>query len=129
MDVLGYYYLTATAVEREDAARAAGGEFEQLDKIPALYLGMIGVHADHARQGLGTQLMFHAFRQVEKISNLAGVWALTLDAIDQEAATYYERFDFRRYEPGGLEMYLPIGTIRQVIEDLDEAAGLEEDAA
>ena len=42
------------------------------------------------------------------------VWALNLDAIDEAAATYYERFDFKRFTPGGLEMYLPLGTIQQL---------------
>jgi predicted N-acetyltransferase YhbS len=129
MDVLGYYYLMATSVESEEAARAAGGPFEQLPKIPALWLGMIGVHSSHVREGLGDQLMIHAFRQVVQVSKLAGVWALTLDAVDEEAVTYYERFDFKRFKDGGLEMYLPVGTIQQLIEELDTAAEPEEGAA
>lgn len=122
MAVLGYYYLTATSVEHASVGPQIGNQFHHLDKIPAVYLGMIGVHSDHARQGLGTELMVHAFRQVDQITQMAGVWALILDAYDQQAAAYYERFDFRRFEPGSLEMYLPTGTIQQALEAIDEAA-------
>ena len=122
MDVLGYYYLTATSVEHASVGPNIADRFHHLDKIPAVYLGMIGVHSAVARQGLGTELMVHAFRQVDAIAQMAGVWALILDAFDQQAAAYYERFDFLRFEPGSLEMYLPTGTIRQALEAIDDAA-------
>ncbi|PLR28122.1 hypothetical protein SGCZBJ_03700 [Caulobacter zeae] len=126
--VVGYYYLTATSVEHEDVGLEAAVDFNQFNKIPAVYLGMIGVHTTYCRQGLGTELMFDIFRQAEEVANRVGIWALTLDAVDEEAAAYYERFDFQRFKPGSLEMYLPIDTIRAVNEtrrEADEEARLE----
>lgn len=126
--VVGYYYLTATSVEHENVGLGTAADFNQFSKIPAVYLGMIGVHTDYCRQGLGTELMFDIFRQAEEVANRVGIWALTLDAVDEAAATYYERFDFQRFKPDSLEMFLPIGTIRAVNEarrEADEEARLE----
>lgn len=124
-DVVGFYYLTATSWEHEQVGREVADKFLMLDKIPALYLGMLGVHTPADRQGIGTELLIDAFKRVLMIAENAGVWALTLDATDEAAVSYYERFDFERITPGGLELYLPVGTIRRVfdIADNDDVEG------
>lgn len=123
MEVFGFYYLTTTSWEHEQVNRAVADQFAMLDKIPAVYLGMLGVHTPADRQGIGAALLVDAFKRALTIADNAGVWALTLDATDEAAAAYYERFDFERITPGGLEMFLPIGTIRQLFElaDNDDA--------
>lgn len=120
-EVYGFYYLTTTSFEHEEVGRAVGDRFHLLDKVPAVYLGMLGVHTPADRQGIGTQLMFDAFERVLNIAANAGVWALTLDAVDEEAVTYYQRFDFERLAPNSLEMFLPLGTIAALFEDPIEA--------
>lgn len=112
--VLGFYYLTTTSIEHEAVGRAVQDRFALLDKVPAVYLGMLGVHEPLMRQGLGTLLMRDAFVRVLDISNSAGVFALTLDAVDEKAAGYYERFGFQRFTEAGLEMFIPLGTIQQL---------------
>jgi GNAT superfamily N-acetyltransferase len=122
MDVLGFYYLLNTSLEPDDLGSI--GQSEPLvfhAKTPAVYLGMIGVHEPLTRQGLGTQLMIHIFRRVIEIATLSGLWALTLDADDDEAVIYYQRFEFRRFG-SGREMYIPLSTIKRLIERMDEAA-------
>jgi GNAT superfamily N-acetyltransferase len=119
-NVLGFYYLLNTSVEPDQLGGAGGAaQFRDIDKIPAVYLGMIGVHQPLMSVGIGTALMLHAFRRVDDLSRISGVWALTLDAIDEEAVVYYERFDFKRFIPGQREMYLPLGTMRTALEELD----------
>lgn len=114
IDVVGFYYLTTTSWEHDAVNREIADQFGFLDKIPAVYLGMLGVHTSVARQGIGTALLVDAFKRALVIADNAGVWALTLDATDETAAAYYEKFDFERITPGGLEMYIPIGTLRQL---------------
>jgi GNAT superfamily N-acetyltransferase len=121
LDVLGFYYLLNTSIEREKLGpRGGAAEFIDVDRIPAIYLGMIGVHAPLMRQGLGSELMLHAFRRVVEVSTNSGVWAMTLDAASDEAADYYERFSFKRFDPAQREMYLPLGTIKRALERLED---------
>lgn len=114
--VCGFYYLTTTTIEHDQVGPAVADRFALFDRVPAIYLGMLGVHEPFSGQGIGAALMKDAFRRSLEIAQLAGVWALTLDATDDAAAAYYERFDFERIAPDSLEMYLPIGTIRQLFE-------------
>lgn len=119
--VLGFYYLLNTAIQHERIGLVARGrDFLDLQLVPAVYLGIIAVHRPLERQGLGTLMMADAFRRVSDLANLSGVWALTLDAIDDEAVSYYERFDFTRFTEGEREMYVTLGTIRQALEGLDD---------
>lgn len=116
-DVFGFYYLTTTSWEHDAVGRVVADQFGFLDKIPAVYLGMLGVHTPAARQGVGTALLVDAFKRALTIAENAGVWALTLDATDEAAALYYERFDFQRITPDGLEMFIAIGTLKQLFVD------------
>ena len=120
MHVLGFYYLLNTSIEPSDLGTTAEtAELIFHPKIPAVYLGMIGVHRPIMKQGLGTQLMIHLFRRVIEIAKLTGVWALSLDAVDDEAISYYERFEFRRFG-SDREMYLPLSAIKTLIGEMDE---------
>jgi hypothetical protein len=57
-------------------------------------------------------MMKDALKRVLSIAENAGVRALMLDAVNEEAAVYYEsKFDFERVAEGGLQMFLTIGTI------------------
>ena len=50
------------------------------------------------------------------IADNAGTYALTLDALDENLAAYYgKKYGFERFADGGLEMFLPLGTIRQAV--------------
>lgn len=110
--IVGYYYLCLSSVAPEAVDRALEGHFLHVDAIPTVYMGMIGVDARLERRGIGKKLMAHALARVSRIAESAGTFALTLDALDEEVAGYYEgQFDFERFEPGGLKMFLPIGTI------------------
>jgi GNAT superfamily N-acetyltransferase len=112
-DVLGFYYLCLTAYDLDKAGREIGDrKAKVLDAMSAVYLGMIGVHTDHMKEGIGKALMRDAFQRVLTIAQNAGTYALTLDAVDEAAATYYsDKFGFQRFSDGGLEMFLPLGTI------------------
>jgi len=110
--IVGYYFLCLSSIAPEGVGRAVEGGFLHVDAIPTVYMGMIGVEARLERRGIGKKLMTHALARVARIAESAGTFALTLDALDEEVAGYYEgQFDFERFEPGGLKMYLPIGTI------------------
>jgi GNAT superfamily N-acetyltransferase len=95
----------------------ADEKFSRVDAVPAVYLGMIGVHTNHARQGIGKLLMRDAMLKVADIADLAGTYALTLDALDESLVSYYREFGFQSFMGGnGLEMFLPLLTIKAALD-------------
>jgi GNAT superfamily N-acetyltransferase len=117
VDVLGYYYLSLTSYTVGRLDDRADAKFARVDAVPAVYLGMIGVHNQLARRGIGKLLMRDAMLQVVRIADLAGTYALTLDALDEELMVYYrDQFGFQSFKEGsGLEMYLPLRTIKTAL--------------
>lgn len=110
--IVGYYYLCLSTISHDDLGREKEGDFLHLEAIPTVYLGMLGVDQRLMRRGIGRLLMADALARVAAISQHAGTYALTLDAVDEDAATYYvEKFDFQRFAPDGLKMFLEIKTI------------------
>ena len=50
-------------------------------------------------------------RRTAEASRIAGVRALLVHAIDDEAARFYQKFEFRLLSDGGRTLLLPIETI------------------
>jgi hypothetical protein len=119
LDVLGYYYLALTSYTfRGDDAKhlddASDSKFGNHESVPAVYLGMIGVHDNFQKMGIGSLMMIDAIQRTAKIAQHAGLYALTLDANDEGVAAYYrDKFEFQSFKEGknGLEMFLPIQII------------------
>ena len=119
-DVIGYYYLNLTSYRIGTIDDPADDKFERVKAIPAVYLGMIGVHSDCQRIGIGKLLMRDAMFRTIQIAELAGTYGLTLDALDQTLADYYSQFGFQVFkdpnkEKDGIEMFLPLKTIQAAI--------------
>jgi GNAT superfamily N-acetyltransferase len=113
--VLGFYSLALKTLAPKKNLFGIGNKFGER-QIPAVYLAMIATHADYQKKGIGTDLMFDAFEKTLSIADLAGTACLTLDAVDEEKAVWYETLSFQRLGPDGLSMYIPIGTVREACE-------------
>ena len=114
-DVVGYYSLTFIAWDYEKAKGVVATKYEQLEPLPTIYLPRIGVSEEHAHQGIGSQLLKDAFRKSAAIADLAAITALSLHAVDQEKAGWYESLGFVRLEPNGLEMAISMNLIRKTL--------------
>ena len=114
--VVGYYYLVVQSVPPDRVSEEANQHFGRVNSTPCVYLGMLGVHTDYQGKGIGKTLMVDAMRKILDVASLVGVYALTLEAVDEETAARYERWGFTRFIDGGLAMFLPLTTIRQALE-------------
>lgn len=82
--------------------------------IPSVYLAAVAVESEICRQGIGTALMLDAFERTAKIADTAGVACMTLDAVDEAKAKWYEGLQFERFgeQPDGrIKMFIPLGTV------------------
>ncbi|MCK1641920.1 hypothetical protein IVA95_31325 [Bradyrhizobium sp. 157] len=114
--VLGFYTLTLKSLVPEDVSETAKEKFSRVAAVPAIYLAMIGVTDECAGGGIGKQLIAHAIQQSLEISEIAGAFALALDALDEEVAELYAKHDFERFAAGELQMFLPLSVARASLE-------------
>jgi GNAT superfamily N-acetyltransferase len=127
LDVLGYYYLNLTSYQIGKIDEKSDGKFARVAAIPAVYLGMIGVHSGFQKSGIGKKLMHDAMLRTIQIADNAGTYGLTLDALDENLVEYYSQFGFQVFrdpdkEKDGIEMYLPLKTIQSAIASWQTAA-------
>lgn len=111
--VIGFYSLAIGALAPKSLRGKIGRKFGSWP-IPAVYLAAIAVQQEECRQGIGAALMLDAFEHAACIADMAGTGCMTLDAVDEEKAAWYEGKQFTRFgvQPDGrIRMFLPILTV------------------
>jgi predicted N-acetyltransferase YhbS len=107
--IAGYYALAATSVETDGML----GKKLPLS-VGAVLLGRLAVDNSHKGQGLGEHLLMHALDAVSGAAEAIGVQCVIVDAIDDGAAAFYQRYGFVPLTDRPRRLFLPVATIRQV---------------
>lgn len=107
--VLGYHTIATCSVDREAIPRST-----PYPRIPAILLARLAVDQAFQGQGLGKALLVDALRRARLASELVGVHAVAVDAMNQNAKDFYLKFDFKQLEDDDLHLYLPMTTIRRL---------------
>ena len=79
--------------------------------IPVVLLGRLAVDNSQKGRGLGKLLLLHALWRSQQVSKEAGVYAVEVDALHEEAARFYARYGFQALLDDPLHLYLPMKTI------------------
>ena len=90
--VVCYYALAAGSVERTEAPNKIRRNMPR--PIPVMVLGRLAVDKAYQSQGLGRALLRDALLRVIAISKQAGVRAILLHALTEEAKRFYLRRGF-----------------------------------
>lgn len=108
--VMGYYTLVTRTVERETIPQ--GGL--PRGSIGVALLGRLAVDREFQRQGWGKRLLLRAMRQTAEAAKTVGIFALVLDAQDEQARGWYLSLDwgFQALLDNPNHLYLPVGTIQ-----------------
>lgn len=113
--ILGYYTLSNSQIARAQLSEAEARVLPR-HPIPAVLLARLAV--DHRRQGkhYGQWLLMDAVKRSVLVGQQSGVYALLVDAKDQAAKRFYERFGFGAIAGHPLTLYLPLETGLRVLQ-------------
>ncbi len=92
--VVGYYTLVAAQAEHSAATAAARKGLSKHFPIPVVLLARLAVTKDCQGRGLGAALLADAMRRTVRAADEVGIRAVLVDAIDEPAAAFYQRFGF-----------------------------------
>lgn len=112
--VVGYYSISTGAVERGSAPNAKMRQ-NMPDPIPVAILGRLAIAKSHQGQGLGQDLMQDAFRRILAASEIIGLRALVVHAIDDKVVSFYWDLGFKPSPTDPRTLFLPIETILQTL--------------
>ncbi len=107
--VAGYYTLSAASIALADLPPRLAKILPRYPSIPATLMGRLAVDRSRRGRGLGELLLFDAFSRTLR-SEIAS-YAFVVDAKDDAAQAFYERYRFLRLPSAGRRLFLPLAEI------------------
>jgi GNAT superfamily N-acetyltransferase len=114
-DVLGYYSVSMSEIQRESLPEE---ERKRLPRypIPAMRIGKLAVERTLQGKGLGKALLMECFRLAVRLSSDVGIFAVTVEAINEQARTFYLKYGFIPLENQERSLFIPLRTVSRAIE-------------
>ncbi len=109
--VYGYYTLAAGSISFQNLPDAAARKLPK-HPVPVILLARLAVDLTVQGKGLGEALMIDALKRCLELTETLGVHAVEVDAIDQHAKVFYQKYGFIALLDNELHVYLPTATIR-----------------
>ena len=93
--VVAFYSLAASSVERRRVSSRVGRSMPE--PIPVILLGQLAVDEAHQGVGLGSDLLVDAAKRSLAAAEVIGARAIIVQALDDRAAEFYQRWGFRPF--------------------------------
>lgn len=108
--ILGYYTISPGAIAFANTPAAVTRTLGRYE-VPVFRLGRLAVSVAVQGQGLGGDLLLAAGERALAVAQEVGGVALAIDAKDERAAAWYERFGALPLLDDPLKLVLPLATI------------------
>lgn len=108
--VVGFYGLAPTSVVPDVLPRAIRTG-QPPDPVPCLLLGQLATDLAWTGRGIGTGLLKHALERCVAAATRVGGRALAVNAVDPDAAAFWQRRGFIPSKDDPLVLFRPIAAI------------------
>lgn len=111
--VVGYYALATGAV----ALHTATGKVRRNmpDPIPVMVIGRLAVDRALQGKGLGVALLRDSVLRTHQAASIAGIRAILIHAISEEAKRFYLKFGFAESPVDPMTLMLPVSDIESLL--------------
>ena len=114
--IAGYYTLSQYAV---DAGDLPGDVFKELGlpkypRLPATLIGRLARSFDFRKQGVGELLLIDALQRAWEHSKSIASVAVLVDAKDDAAKAFYQKYDFIELPGHPNRLFLPMKTVERL---------------
>ncbi|BDB30718.1 N-acetyltransferase GCN5 [Cupriavidus sp. TA19] len=109
--IAGYYAINTTSVLTE----GMGGQ-KLPSNVPAVLLARLAVDASYKGQGLGGCLLMNALELAAETAELVGIRCIVVDAIDDNAAQFYQHYGFEPLTTDPYRLVLHLHTVRTLLQ-------------
>lgn len=112
--VVGYYTLSATAVEGAGLPDGAVRRLPRYPYLPAIRIGRFAVDRRFQGMGLARVLLIDALKRSNRAADQIGATFVIVDAKDDAARVFCEHYGFRRFSDDQHRLFLPMATVAQL---------------
>lgn len=111
--VAAFYTIAAASLPLTELPSELAKRLPRYPTLPAVRIGRLAVDRKFQGRGLGGALLVDAARR--SITSPPAVFALVVDAKDDEAVAFYQRFGFRCFSSQPRTLFLPLATVRKIL--------------
>lgn len=110
-EILGFYTLSSGQVHCDCLP-----ERMKHPKYPVAIarLARLAVALSHQRKGVAGFLLYDALNKIKAASEMIGIFAVVVDAKNEHAKSFYQRYGFVELQGDGLTLALPMRVIKKL---------------
>jgi len=108
----GYYTISSSTIDFASVPEEIKKKLPAYP-IPAALVGRLAVDSFCQGEGLGTELLVNALLRIVKASSEIGIYAVRVNALDENAKQFYLKHEFIMFEDSLLSLFLPLKTIKR----------------
>jgi predicted GNAT family N-acyltransferase len=109
--IAGYYTLSSHFITLEGIDAASRRKLPRYPTVPATLIGRLARDLRFRGTGAGEFLLMDALRRASRSSGQVGSFAVTVDAIDDNATEFYAKFGFMPLVGENRRLWLPMALI------------------
>ena len=111
--VAAYYTLSAASIPFVDLPPDEAKRLPRYPTLPAVRIGRLAVDRRYQRRGLGELMLMNAVHRT--MQDAAAAFALLVDAKNDQAVAFYQRYGFRPIADKPRTLFLPLATAQKAI--------------
>ncbi len=111
--IAGYYTLSAAEFSKAELPAAAAKRLPHYP-VPAAVLGRLAVDQSYQGRGLGETLLMDAIHRTLRASEAMAVYAIIVDAKNDQAKAFYERYSFLSFVTTPRQLFLALETFKKL---------------
>ena len=111
--IRGFYGLAMSGIRKENLPAKQTSRFPNFP-LPVARLARLAVDLRYQRQGLGDLLLADALQRCLRLAAEIGMMGVVVDAKDERARRWYERYEFERLPDLPLTLWLPTAAIERL---------------
>lgn len=102
-------------IQRESMPKSYGKGLPRYP-IPAMRMGKLAVDCSMQGRKLGEALLMECLRRAIRLSQDVGIFAVVVDALNEEAKAFYLRYGFIALQSSSLSLFIPLKTVSKAME-------------
>jgi len=112
--VVGYFSIRTSEVQ---CARVPADEVTRLPKypLPTILVARLAVDRSVQGRGLGADLLMAALSKALRVSEIAGAYLVDVVATDDDARSFYKKFEFRELIDDPKHLFLRMSKVRKLL--------------
>ncbi len=112
--IAGYYSVCMAQIEFLSMPTSQQKGIPKEYPIPAMRITRLAVDKAFQGQRLGQELLMEALHRALRLSCEVAIYAVVVDAMDDEAKQFYLKYDFLAYENQPNSFFLPIKQLQRM---------------